>query len=68
MNTDSRTVEEKLEDAVPEEGIAFQVLVRQQRVEIPFSRKCGGLSLTPDEAREMAKLLRIRASQAEGVY
>ena len=68
----SSSVELGIQDAIDcgltESGIGFQIIVNKGRVEIPFSRKIRGLSLSSTEAREMAKLLRVRASQAEGVY
>ena len=66
------TIEENLQDAIDlkmtETGVAFQVLVMNGRVQIPFNRRVRGLSLSPQEARDMAKLLRICASRIEGVY
>jgi len=52
----------------PDTIIGFDVAIVGEKICVVFNRSVRNMSLTPAAARELAKMLRIRASQAEGVY
>ena len=52
----------------PDTIIGFDVAIVDGKICVVFNRPVRNMSLTPAAARELAKMLRIRTSQAEGLY
>lgn len=52
---------------MPEETLNFTTRINQGKVDVVFDSAVVRLSMTPQQARSMAKVLVIKADQAEKV-